>query len=222
MSKSWSPETVEFSQHDKTNPLLNGQCLWSNGLNTTAYAFGGEVSYYITTPIIPSVEMWQFIDSGSGNVSWEQFKPGQTSIFSSLTRPMGALNAVVDNTAFVIGGYESSRSAPGNGNLETEVQIPGIASFNMSTGTWDNNTLPDRLVDFWGVVAAVPPYGPRGLLAMAGSKPDTNFVGQMDNITLYEPIGKTWHWQIANGAIPKGRGLACAVGIQGENGTFEM
>ncbi|KAL9610097.1 MAG: hypothetical protein Q9167_005176 [Letrouitia subvulpina] len=179
MTTSWAPDNVQVHAFSKTGPIFNGEVLWPSQDNTTFYSFGGEVSYILQDPYITPVSTWQFTSSGSGEGDWKEFEPPNNSEFFRLTRPMQALGAVVDNTGFIIGGYESFRSSPETAGLWGKVQIPGIASFNMSSGVWKNATLPDELVQYWGFAAGVPIYGPRGLIIMAGS---SFMYGGQDNL----------------------------------------
>ncbi|KAL8636037.1 MAG: hypothetical protein Q9226_009297 [Calogaya cf. arnoldii] len=43
-----------------------------------------------------------------------------------------------------------------------------------------------------------------------------------DNITIHDPIDKTWYAQTATGQIPTGRLEACSVGVKGDQGTYEV
>ena len=43
-----------------------------------------------------------------------------------------------------------------------------------------------------------------------------------NSITIYDPSDKTWHSQTATGSIPSARGHTCTVGVQGDNGTYEV
>lgn len=73
-----------------------------------------------------------------------------------------------------------------------------------------------------GILESVPTFGPEGLLLAAGTGTLNNAPPLFDNITIYEPNTQTWHNQIATGNIPLGRDGLCSVGIQGDNGTYEM
>ena len=90
---------------------------------------------------------------------------------------------------------------------------------------WSNSSIPSHLVRPNGMNAllnSVPNFGPVGLLLAAGTGTVDNAPRRFDNITVYEPSDKTWHNQIATGDIPAGRDAPCTVGIQGDNGTYEM
>ena len=73
-----------------------------------------------------------------------------------------------------------------------------------------------------GILASVPIFGPEGLLLATGMGEIDLDPIPFDTITIYEPGNKTWYNQTATGDIPKGRDKACTVGIQGDNGTYEM
>ena len=73
-----------------------------------------------------------------------------------------------------------------------------------------------------GILAGVPTFGAQGLLVATGTGSNSEGALPFDNITIYEPINRTWHYQAATGSIPHGRDKACTVGIEGDNGTYEL
>lgn len=98
--------------------------------------------------------------------------------------------------------------------------IPGIASFNMTTNEWSNDTTPDNAANTF--LVGLEHYGPNGLLISSGSAGIGAQSQSLDNITIYEPMNKTWHVQNTTGNAPLIRAQPCVVSNFGDNGTYEM
>ena len=154
--------------------------------------------------------------------SWNLFSlPNDNAIFnSSFYRPSRALGATVTNTGFFVGGDQDKLASIQAINLTTDLGIPGIASFNITSSKWSNDTAPEGITNSF--LAPVPPFGPSGLLLSSGSSGQEPQSQSLNNITIYEPIGKTWHTQNLTGNAPTARQFPCTVGMQGDNGTYEM
>lgn len=226
MSKSWTNDSVPIRVLDKGNaPQLNKQVLWPSSDNETFFAFGGEESYLDNPWYPPDILLWQFTADGGGGGKWDVFNPSTDSIFFNLTRPTDGLAGVVDNTGYIVGGYTNSHSSIATDYQMDNIEIPNIASFNITSGEWNNGTAPaylERQNGTYGMIHPVPTFGPAGLLAMTGTTFTDGLVDPLSNITLYEPSGKTWYTQTASGDIPNGRDHPCTVGVRGDNGTYEM
>ncbi|KAL8864588.1 MAG: hypothetical protein Q9174_007296, partial [Haloplaca sp. 1 TL-2023] len=219
----------EFKLIEKNGaPDLNAQILWPSTDNETFYTFGGSQSFWANTIDPPAVSAWQFTVDGSGGGSWEQLPSAGDSGFADLTRPDFARGAAVKNTGFIFGGYESARSSPDSASIPGTTPIPGIVSFNISSGVWSNDTVPERIDaqgglqgGLYGALASAP-FGPDGVLVMTGTTPNPYSPPPFNSITIYNPNDKTWHSQTATGSIPSARGRTCTVGVQGDNGTYEV
>ncbi|KAL8684626.1 MAG: hypothetical protein Q9218_008211 [Villophora microphyllina] len=101
----------------------------------------------------------------------------------------------------------------------------GIVTFNTTVGKWTNSSMPNHLMRTHGrngILNALPAFGPRGLLLAAGTGIIDGAAPSFENITLYEPGQKTWHYQTATGDISEGSDGVCNVGIPGDNGTYEI
>lgn len=226
MSKSWTNDSVSVRVLDKGNaPQLNKQVLWPSSDNETFFAFGGEESYLDNPWYPPDILLWQFTADGKGGGKWDVFNANADSIFFNLTRPTDGLGGVLDNTGFIVGGYTNSHSSIATDYQMDNIEIPNIASFNITSGEWNNDTAPaylERQNGTYGMIHPVPTFGPAGLLAITGTTFTNGHVDPLSNITLYEPSGKTWYTQTASGDIPNGRDHPCTVGVRGDNGTYEM
>lgn len=99
-------------------------------------------------------------------------------------------------------------------------RIPGIVSFNMTNNTWSNDTMPENAVNTF--LVGLQNFGPEGILVSSGSSGIVTQSQSLNNITIYEPVNKTWHVQNTTGNAPLLRDGPCAVSILGDNGTYEM
>ena len=229
ISKSWSVEDAEFTSINKTSSgvlSLNDGFLFPSADNKSFFQFGGESTWLLYTPRNPT-SVTQFTIGDHGNGSWAQFEPGSTSGFEKITRPSRALAATVDDTFFILGGFLDSHSAEDTANIQGFDTDPlnGIVAWNMTSGSWTNDSMPLHLVrpsGLNGMLASIPNFGPRGLLLAGGTGTVNNTAPKFDNITIYEPRDKTWHYQSTTGDIPAGRNGPCTVGVPGDNGTYEM
>lgn len=226
MSQSSTNESVTFGFINKTLEVfvLNGEILWPTGDPNSCLAFGGVQNLIYGTPP-PPTQVWQLTTNDSGSGSWSNFGFGNISAFNNLTRPGDALGATIDDTGFILGGYISSQTSPAYNGMIGRFSIPGIVAYNMSTGQWSNSSMPQELVrpnGKNGILAAVPTFGTQGLLMATGTGSSSEGALPFDNITIHEPTNRTWHYQTATGSIPRGRDKACTVGIEGDNGTYEV
>lgn len=139
-----------------------------------------------------------------------------------------AMATTVDNTFFILGGFVSSHAAAQEVvdiNGTDNFPLKGIVAWNMTSDKWTNSSMPDHLVQpngLNGMLASVPTFGEVGLLLATGTGLVDDAPPDFKNITIYEPSEKTWHYQNATGDIPIGRDGPCTVGVQGDNGTFEV
>ena len=229
ISKSWTVVNAEFIPIDKTSSgvlNLNDGFLFPAADNKSFFQFGGESTWLLYTPRNPT-SVTQFTIEDHGNGSWANFEPGSASGFDEITRPSRALATTVDNTFFILGGFLDSHSAEDTANIQGLDNYPlkGIVAWNMTSGSWTNDSMPLHLVrpdGLNGILASVPTFGPGGLLLAGGTGTVNNQAPKFDNITIYEPRDKTWHYQSTTGDIPAGRNGPCTVGVPGDNGTYEM
>ena len=222
ISASWTNESINFGSIPRRGPpRLNEEILIPTSNQSSFFVFGGGESVLKGSPSPPTPQLWKFTESSD---QWTNVDPDYNSGFSNLTRPLAALTATIEDMTYVLGGLENDASnrvlSPGTG-----LPIPGIVSFNTSSGVWANTTSPKNLAwhnGYNGILVSVPAFGSVGLLAAAQATSTTNGSPPYDNITIYEPKNKTWHYQTATGELPFARAHACTVGVQGDNGSYEM
>ncbi|KAG8529006.1 uncharacterized protein KY384_006695 [Bacidia gigantensis] len=179
MTKSWNAGAVRYrSQNKGAAPVLNNEVLWSSSDNSTVLMFGGETKFLPnpsqTNSTLSNKEVWQFKVNLNGDVSWSPFEMPQDSNIAQINRPSNAFGANLDNTEYFLGGYKNSHTLAETASLSNDVDIGGIASFNLSSTSWNNDTAPfDGGTD---IVAAVPIFGSYGLLMML--RPESVGAGQ--------------------------------------------
>ena len=220
MSKSWTNTSVPYTLVNKTGtaPNLNNERLWPANDNKSCYVFGGAQSYTLDVYSPPNIDLWYFTLTSTGRGSWAQFHPAD---LGGLTRPDLAAATTLDNTGFIIGGHMDSHSSQASLDDTGYETIPGIVSYNITSAVFSNDSAPANVTNVF--LASVTNFGPSGLLISAGhGEYSPTEPASITNVTIYEPLGKTWHTQSTNGNPPAIRDSACTVGIPGDNGTFEM
>jgi hypothetical protein len=237
LTRSWTPSTANFSVIPKARgvPVLNHPTLWYHAAQKSLYqGFGGEISPLARDASSRSLSLWRLqLDDAAANGSWATVLHERHSAFAALARPVGGLSAFAGDSGYVLGGFslgQDQAQADGDGLV-----LPGLVHYNMSSGALRNASA----TAYYGTGSAqrgqmvhVPAYGDRahGLFAVLGGysapvaaafAPGSGHLSFM-NITLYDPATRQWHWQTADGAVPRPREEFCAAGAQSSNGTFEM
>lgn len=219
---------------DANVPVLNLPTLWPDSDGASFYLWGGGTTP--SDPTTPDLALWKFTADGAGSGSWSKQLSSDSAAFSNLTRPYGAAIATGGDVGYALSGVVTSHSDP---NFEGDaIPLPGLVSFNMSSGGWKNESsvgYSSNGMGLWGHMQHVPGFGTDGLLVMFGGQstsPDLYQPGTFsnanpefipfDNITIYDPVSKIWHSQVTTGEHPSPRDSFCAVGVQGVNGTYEM
>jgi hypothetical protein len=179
-----------------------------------------------------SLSLWRLqLDATASNGTWDIVLYERHSAFAALTRPVDGLSAYAGDNAYVLGGYASGQDRTKVARDGTV--LPGLVHYNMSSGAFSNTTA----TAYHGTGSAqrgqmvhVPAYGARGLYAMLGGYSALPAIGfthgyghlSFMNITLYDPATRQWHWQTAEGDVPRPREEFCAAGATSTNGTYEM
>ena len=132
---------------------------------------------------------------------------------------------------FVLDAPEGSVLALG-GMDSYNVPIPGLISYNTTSGLWSNmttNGLTDSGTSMFGQLHFVPGFGSAGLLVALGGQtsdktqwaPSNDFLS-LQSINIFDPVTSIWASQTTSGSLPPPRTHFCSVGVQGDNGTFEV
>ncbi|KAI9793855.1 MAG: hypothetical protein M1816_007107 [Peltula sp. TS41687] len=232
---SWNNRSVTINPIKKDISSLNYVSLWKDPTSKAFYSYGGEVTRALPPdqlPPIPPNAIWKFNADGNSG-SWSQVSMASNSIFPSLVRPAGGVGAYGDGLGLLLGGYATSISSLESRSYQGLVPTPGMLSYNMSSGVWANNSATDFSTygtAILGQMQYVPNFGEQGLFVVVGGQ-TANRVSWQDrgsnllpfrNIYIYDPASASWHNQTASGSIPNPRDRFCSVGVQGENGTYEV
>jgi hypothetical protein len=115
LSSSWTNETVVFNQIQKSAPVLNYITLWPDSANNSSfYAWAGELSRALPPDqmfLPPPNWVWRFTASDSEG-SWSEQLILSYSIFPSLTRPAGGIDAYGNGIGYLLGEYKYTFMSP--------------------------------------------------------------------------------------------------------------
>ena len=214
-------------------PALNNNALWLDNAGQTFYAYGGGVSRAPFDHLEPpDNSFWQFKPSGSIG-AWEQvFSP--SSIFPTLYRVTDGMygGGGKYGLGFYMGGKQNGQVDDDiwkTGSESYEFDVPGMVVFNSSSGEWSNvstQALSYTKTATKGTAVFVDIFGPEGLMfplgGETGSATDSDQYFSFDNLAFYEPVSQQWVTQLADGDIPAPVANLCAVGVAGDNGTYEV
>ncbi|KAL9034613.1 MAG: hypothetical protein Q9214_006967 [Letrouitia sp. 1 TL-2023] len=165
--------------------------------------------------------LWQFIPSGNTG-SWSQAAPPPSSNFSTLVRVSSGLYASGGGLGFALGGIRSAGTSSG---LAQDTLVTGLVMYNMSSQTWYNISAlgySPAGVAVEGAAQFVPAFGTAGLLFIFGGKGTNDALAGTDSVSIFDPISQQWSVQSVTGTKPQPATAPCVVGVQGDNGTYEI
>jgi hypothetical protein len=74
-----------------------------------------------------------------------------------------------------------------------------------------------------GVAQFVPSFGPLGLLfVLGGWTTQTQQLVPLETAAIFDPETQQWQNQVTTGDIPGETANACIVGVEGDDGTYEV
>jgi hypothetical protein len=230
LDKSWSNETVEINIIQKRDPpIAKIPVLWADEESNTLYRWGGRRPGDGKTTQ-KEATLWAFTPDGEGGGSWSSQPPSNPSTFEDIIVGSAGAYAVCGRTGIVAGGLAFDAT---DIRLDDNITpLPGLLTYDFGTKAWANeSTVPINSPDGTFIVSSgvcVPQLVSDPLFLILGGS-DTSPVTieeselrSFRNITFFNPTTSTWHWQEAKGDVPSGRDQTCAVGAQGQNGTYEM
>ncbi|KAK5116523.1 hypothetical protein LTR85_009148 [Meristemomyces frigidus] len=229
LSTSWTNSTVSFSAVNRgtypTQPSLGGEDLWLSNDSTSFYTFGGELPFTsIGTPVYP--KLWLFTADGNGGGNWSEATSGEDSTYRSLVQPSHALATSGNGLGFALGGVGTCNTYA-DPLLCGDKEIP-IPVYNVSAA--GANGYSTSGTAYGGSAQFAPIFGVEGIALFLGgqttspteldvSSPSVSF-GQ---IGIFDPSTRAWYTQSASGYdVPTYRESFCSVGVQGDNGTYEI
>ena len=221
---SWTNDTssTPWYQTDKGYaPLLNNEVLWKDSSNTSFYAYDGSLVPN-SGQSTPSNQLWQFIPDGSNSGYWNQSTPLSNSIFPSLQRTHGQASCYGNGVGYALGGIDDDSNVPS----------PGLISYNTTSAWWSNLTtdgFTDSGTSMFGQLQYIPGFGTAGLLIALGGQtssqttwtPSQNLLS-FQSVNIFDPVSGIWASQMVSGSQPPARTDFCSVGVQGDNGTYEV
>ena len=221
---------------EKLAPTFQKPALWVDESNVGFYAYNGEVSQSLPSselPVPAPNELWRFSQNGSGG-SWSQISFSADSNFTSLVRVGAGLTTYGNGTGYVLGGYQSwHTTAVGPVSQSADfIPVPGLISYNIMTQSWANSSATGYSTygtAYNGHMHYVPSFGSASLLVAVGGQTsypslwqDYQNLVSFKSISIYDTVSDVWKAQTATGQVPPPRLYFCSVGIQGDNGTYEV
>ncbi|OHE93099.1 kelch repeat protein [Colletotrichum orchidophilum] len=226
LSTSWSASNVRIRELPKEPKATDLQALWINEATNTFWIWGGHRPY---GDAIDEPTSWKFEADGKGGGLWSKETPANPTLFQELRRNEDGAFASTTDAGFWFGGQSSGWTT----SNPYSQPVPGILSYNMTTKSWTNET-SDAFSKYGtltgGAAIYIPTFGPNGLITIMGGatwglEPDQKKpIGWQDfsNLTFMDPVTKDWYWQKTTGNAPTPRRNLCSVGVEGNNGTYEI
>lgn len=234
LSRSWTKASVQpTSVSQSCTPWrLRFGSLWYDQITDSVYSFGGEVGRDGVTSesspsIVPLEEFtWNFTVGGDHTSGeWPEAVDPQwkTGLFSSgISASMYRYTTLDYRQTVYIGNRASkwSRSKAGDTLLHSD---PGLIIFDYATKTLGNSTNDGSYFapNFGGIstkervslakaglMTYAPPFGINGICVILGGLEidESGMTKQWsDNVTIYDPSTRRWHYQRATGDIPEMR-----------------
>lgn len=223
LEKSWTLADAPLQPIGKHHDFsyINA-ALWPSADGSSFYSYGGAVSWATQLYSWPSLEnwYWQFTPNTTGG-NRDVVPPNVQSNFSILSRSANALYASGNGLGFALGGTESTQT---NYGLYETMDIQGLVMYNDTSQQWWNisstgysysGTAHDGAAHF------VPSFGPEGLLFVFGGYANGR-PAPFDYVYLFEPVSQQWRKQEVSGTPPAPVTNPCVVGVEGDNGTYEV
>lgn len=199
------PQLYANLTKNATIPSVNGGILWADNVNKRFYLFAGE---YANQPPPPQFTLWSF-DAINGD--WHSFGSPPQATLGAVSYGAG-VSISETGVGYYYGGWKSNNTVPGW--TGPPVAGTGLASYNMDSNSWSNNSGPDAIGRAEGAMVFLP-IGDGGMLVYFGGIQDPyangSAVGQpMENIFLYDVLSSKWYVQNATGTVPPMRRRFCA------------
>ncbi|KXH68951.1 kelch repeat protein [Colletotrichum salicis] len=200
--------------------------MWKNNAKNTFWIWGGHRPF--GTPLDEPTS-WKFKADGKGRDTWSKETPANPTLFQELRRNEGGTFTSTPDAGFWFGGQSSGWTT----SNPYSQPLPGILSYNMTTRSWANET--NDACSKYGTLTGgsaiyIPTFGPNGLIIIMGSatwgleSDQAKPLGWQDfsNLTFMDPVTRDCYWQKTTGNAPTPRSNFCSVGVEGNNGTYEI
>lgn len=235
ISKSWSASTVEIRAIPRPNfSAITSEAVWGDTTGTAFYTYGGSTAYNTGNEHIRKDGIWKFTADGTGGGRWSLEGPSNPDTFQSLLFASGITYVSANGIGFSIGGWADGNTDPlsipgGEKGLGSQIQVPGMVSYDMKRREWKNHTTIGMLDSTQqslrdGRALHVPTFGPNGLVFVLGGNTGGSMgpVLSFANVNFFDPSTDRWYWQTTTGVAPTGRVSYCAVGTKSTGGSYEM
>lgn len=204
--------------------------LWYHEQEDLLYSgFAGRVSGFGDAPLPSPFSLWSFKPDGTGSGSWTEVIDSGSAVWDSITRPCQPMMAFGPDSAYMLGGFESSQTALSAANVTQNIPLPGLMQFNLKTKKFLNSTAGGYSFNGTaekGAMHYVPSFGPDGLFIVMGGDDfwhsDAEHLTDLETISIYDPSSEQWFNQTTTGNIPQPRKEFCLAGIESNNATYEM
>lgn len=210
-------------------PVLIREPMWTDDARQLIYVWGGEGATASTD--VDDTHTWELTVDGTGGGSWKFEDLESSSQISGLQRASAGAAVTCYNTGFNLGGHAATQDG-------SDTLVPGLLTYNMTNQSWANESaapFTTHGTSMGAEAVCLPTFGPGGLVLFMGgvtsagdnwldtSLPLSQSPGvAFDNLTVYDPFSRQWHWQTTTGSRPTPRHEFCAAGVQGSNDTYEM
>lgn len=226
LSKNWTNRTLNIHSSLKPEgvPNLNHPSVWYHaGENLLYTGFSGWNSTLSDSDNLPPPSIWTFRPDGTGSGKWTQAIGPQSTLWQSLHRPSGQLEAQTPDVAFVLGGHDRSSAS----NPDT---MGGLVQFDMRSRSFMNKSAPCCNATGGikrGAMHYVPTFGPAGvIIAMGGqngaSEDTIASLIDFSVVSVFDPAKQHWWNQTTTGSPPSRRIEFCTAGVGSTNATYEM
>ncbi|CAH0051150.1 unnamed protein product, partial [Clonostachys solani] len=220
ISKSWDPKDAKFlklaSETRKKGVYRSGFVADEN--KQAIYLWGGRRDI---KPL--DRQLWKLVPDGNGNGTWSS---EITTGIAGLVSTESSAHTVAQGLGFWFGGGINELTERTSNAAAIGTSVSGYVTYNFTAKTWTNHTdVPDAIKSPWAATATyIPDVGPNGVIVLIGGLSSTNSPLAIDFGTIYlmDPVTMVWYNQKASGHLPARRMDHCAVGVQGDNNTYEI
>ena len=232
LTASWAPRDVHFTKIDKGQyPVYIKANFWPAANQASFYAFYGSYGQNLPSQDVepPSVAgVWQFQPDNSGGGAWSL----STVAPSSVKQSYWAGSTDINGTAYFLGGIQTRSTTPELYGTQKIRSSDGLVSFDADNQAWLNQSIAYSYPNGWlqdPQLAHLAGIGDGALLLAMGGQTSTpgpdlgdSIMIDYTTVAIYNTATNQWQNQTTTGEIPVARGAACFVGVQGDQGTFEV
>ncbi|KAH8165555.1 hypothetical protein CIB48_g2680 [Xylaria polymorpha] len=138
LAETWSNSSPSLVPITKAAPNFLQAALWTDLDEQTFYMWGGQS----TNPVPGKREVWKFTADGGGGGAWSLVQPANPGVFVGIKRGRGASWTTCNGLGLALGGYgwAGTDADLSDHSGSQELPLPGLLSYQLSTGTWSNQS----------------------------------------------------------------------------------